>query len=150
MYIRRMRPPFPSRVIALAWALLVAMSVPGLAVAHGTAHRGLVADADHGHTLDHRSTLTGDHAHDVATDASIAEHSSIRDVHDPADHAHLEEMSAISSVRVDLPAFAAAEAVDVRIELVLSVVDTPSFTVASSVGASPLDSPRQPRAPPLG
>lgn len=123
-----MRPPLHSRLLAIAWAVLATVAVPGLAVAHGTAHHDLVG---------------AEHEHAPVRGVASA------DDHDAGEHAH-PEISPISSGRTDLPAFMAAEPVAIRLAHVLIVAVAPLFEVTTSPDTSPPDSPRQPRAPPLG
>ena len=81
--------------MTLVVALLVSLSAPGLALAHGLAHDHLVhehardaAVDDHAHDVDH-----GAHPHDDATPAAAPHHETLSAVEvaptvRPADHAH--------------------------------------------------------------
>jgi hypothetical protein len=132
-----MRRSIPVRLLALLCAGLAAGSASALTVAHGVAHRHASHDAAH-------------HAHD-ADAADLTGSASFEEAEPPLEHPHPE----IADRRVapghpDLPADLSA------------VTEVPTAVIASVAGAAPedraagalpgpaRDSPRQPRAPPLG
>ncbi len=138
-----MRRSLVSRIAALAIGTLVGISAPGLAFAHGYAHREASEHAAHEHEHHHGRTDGADEAHHGLTwTAQAADESK--------DHTHPTLAHALS-MRMDSPVFVLPP-VPVAAPVAIVLVGTVSWRLtAAPARASPTDAPpRQPRAPPFG
>lgn len=137
------RSPF-SRAVGLAIAMLVGLSAPSLALAHGYAHHRLHEEA--AHEAEHQHG--GSHA--AAAPLGVGTGPAVEPAHDSEDHGH-PQLSHAVSMRVEFPLFvvpALLASFAVQTELVSS---TSLLLTAAPARAGPPDAPpRQPRAPPLG
>ena len=114
-----------SLILALVWAFVAALSAPGLAVAHGEAHH-------------HRAEAAHAQAHELARE------------HEHDDHEHPELAAPVGSGRVDLAPAVITATVVAPLANVATVRTALIDTRVSVRDGPPPDSPRQPRAPPLG
>ena len=141
-YIARVRNAVVSRLAALVIASVVGGSAPGLAVAHGHAHH----EAEH---------AAGIHDYGAAADpnaVNASHHGLISawalDASRDHDHPHL---ALAVSVRMDAPLLLPGTMPATIIAEIVFAGAIPSFRTGMFAPAGPAnDTPRQPRAPPLG
>lgn len=124
--------------------MLVGLSAPSLALAHGYAHHRSHEEAAH----DGEHHRGESHAASAALRLDISHE--VEPAHDSEEHGHPQVSHAVS-IRVDLPLFVIpvlAANFSAEIDLVSS---TSLLLTAAPARAGPPDAPpRQPRAPPLG
>lgn len=124
--------------------MLVGLSAPSLALAHGYAHHRLHEDAEH--EAEHHRAAS--HAPSAALRSGVSPE--IEPPHDSEEHGH-PQLSHAVTMRVDLP-FLVLPVLAANFPAEIDLVSSTSLLLtAAPARAGPADAPpRQPRAPPLG
>lgn len=133
-----------SRLTALVMAMLVGLSAPGLALAHGYAHHEASEHAQHEHGHGHHHSG----AERPGTSFSADHAPSVEPGGDSGDHAH-PQLSLGLSARADSPLFVLPPAISLPEYVLIQSRASLLLTAAPPRAGPPGAAPRQPRAPPL-
>ena len=128
-----------SRACTLVAALCVAFSAPGTALAHGVAHHADAHHAEAHHTDPHAAPV--DHVDADRPSELQADH--------PAEHGH-QTLGPATTSRTDALLVPLAPVAAPFVATIVEREDAPLALVSGPFAGPPEESPRQPRAPPLG